>query len=190
LDLTPWEVPESRFYGATLAAIATSTTDSEYRSRPAIRENIRALRNYLNENQAAQPLHNRLMYDWALRALKDDSAEPARRAVIEQVTRIQSPDGGWTLASIGPWKDRADAPATKETDAYATALTAFVLQQAGVAQSNPSLARALAWLGSHQDRDHGYWSAASMNKRYPADSMMVHFMRDAATAYASAALSK
>jgi hypothetical protein len=50
------------------------------------------------------------------------------------------------------------------------------------------MARALAWLKSHQDRQTGAWKADSLNKRYPADSMQSLFMQDAATAFASLAL--
>jgi hypothetical protein len=50
------------------------------------------------------------------------------------------------------------------------------------------MSRALAWLKSHQDQESGAWHADSMNKRYPADSMQVLFMQDAATAFASLAL--
>ncbi len=47
---------------------------------------------------------------------------------------------------------------------------------------------ALNWLKSHQNSEHGYWASSSMNKEYPADSMMVKFMQDAATGFAALAL--
>ena len=50
------------------------------------------------------------------------------------------------------------------------------------------LSGALNWLKSHQNREYGYWTASSMNKDYPANSMMVKFMQDAATGFAAMAL--
>jgi hypothetical protein len=71
---------------------------------------------------------------------------------------------------------------------YATGFTAVVLEKAGVSSRDARLGRALEWLKAHQDPKEGYWDGESMNKVFPADSMMVLFMRDAATAYASMAL--
>ena len=76
----------------------------------------------------------------------------------------------------------------KGSDTYATALTAYSLRQSGVATADSRLARALAWLSAHQDPATGAWPSTSMNKQFPADSMMIHFMTDAATAYAALAL--
>ena len=64
---------------------------------------------------------------------------------------------------------------------------ARALEQAGVAPSDPALARALAWLRTHQD-PQGYWDATSMNHKYESGSMMELFMRDAATGFAALAL--
>jgi squalene-hopene/tetraprenyl-beta-curcumene cyclase len=60
-NLDPWETPDSVFYGAALAAIATGSAPSDYRARPQIRDNITALAAFLQNEQPAQPLHNRLM---------------------------------------------------------------------------------------------------------------------------------
>jgi hypothetical protein len=51
-----------------------------------------------------------------------------------------------------------------------------------------NIQKALNWLKLHQDREGGFWASASMNKEYPADSMMVKFMQDAATGFAALAL--
>src|SRR5260370_34343766 len=40
LKLDPWEMPDSQFFGASLAALATGTTPAQYRNRPQIREKI------------------------------------------------------------------------------------------------------------------------------------------------------
>ena len=48
--------------------------------------------------------------------------------------------------------------------------------------------RSLNWLKTHQNRETGAWTSVSMNKVFEADSMQVHFMQDAATAFATMGL--
>jgi squalene-hopene/tetraprenyl-beta-curcumene cyclase len=175
-DLDPWETPESAYFGATLASFAVKSGPPEHRARPEAAR----LKQYLEAGFAAQPIHNRLMAVWAGAA-----PEGARKATVDELWRKQSADGSWTLDALGPWSKHEKAPAAAGASAYATAFTAAALRAAGV--SDPRLTRALDWLKSHQD-PKGYWDAASMNKPYPADSMMSAFMRDAATAYAALAL--
>ena len=188
LDLDPWETPESPFYGATLAALAVSAAPSAYRERPEVLKNITELRAYLRDAQDSQPLHNRLMLLWASAAMTGLWPQPERLRLVEEVLAKQQPDGGWTLESLGPWKERSAAVRSVGSDSYATALVTLALQQGGVAASNSHLAKALNWLRAHQDRRFGYWTAGSMNKRYPAGSMQEKFMQDAATAFAALAL--
>ena len=138
---------------------------------------------YLQRGQQAQPLHNRLMLLWASTKLPAAVSAETRKAIVADALRAQQADGGWSTKSLGPLQEHTAAPASMGSNAYATAFTAFVLRQAGIARTDAKLARALAWLRSHQD-SAGYWDASSMNKKFPAESMMVQFMRDAATAFA------
>src|SRR5262245_34791102 len=46
-DLNPWEIPDSVYYGTSLAALAIGTAPSEYRSRPETKERISSLIQYL-----------------------------------------------------------------------------------------------------------------------------------------------
>lgn len=189
LDLDPWETTgASPYFGAALAALAVGAAPAEYRARPDIREHIADLNGYLQREHAGQSLHNRVIALWASTALPEAIAGPARKATIEELWQKQQPDGGWTNDSLGPWKKREAAPPSSGSNSYATALVAYVLEKTGVPASNPALARALAWLSSHQDREGGFWAADSMNKRYPPDSMQIRFMRDAATGFAALAL--
>jgi squalene-hopene/tetraprenyl-beta-curcumene cyclase len=174
--LDPWETPESAYFGAALAALAVKSGPAAHRNRPEAAR----LRQYLDREFAAQPLHNRLMAIWAGAA-----PEGARQSTLNAVWRTQSPDGSWTMDAIGPFGKHAKAPASTGTNSYATAFTAAALRASDV--SDPRLSRALDWLKSHQD-PKGYWDAVSMNKPYPEGSMMAAFMRDAATAYAVLAL--
>jgi hypothetical protein len=187
-DLDPWEMPESSYFGAALAAVATGTAPAGYAARPEIQANLTALKSYLREEESAQPLHNRLVLLWAGARLPGLLPEAARKSIAAEAWQKQDADGGWTLASLGPWKVHKDAPPAEGSNAYATAIAAFTLQQSGVARSQPGMAKALGWLRSHQDPKLGVWAAESMNKPHKADSMPAKFMQDAATGYAALAL--
>ncbi|MCC6362464.1 MAG: hypothetical protein IT165_03015 [Bryobacterales bacterium] len=188
LDHDPWEMPESTFYGASLAAVAAGSASIEYRNQPEIRRHESELAAYLRREREGQPLHNRLLLLWAGAKLPEALPEPVRKEIISEMWRKQQPDGGWTLDALGPWSTHAGAPPSAGSNTYATGVAAFTLQKAGVAASDARLKRALEWLRIHQDRHHGCWRAESMNKRYEAGSMPLLFMTDAATAYASLAL--
>jgi squalene-hopene/tetraprenyl-beta-curcumene cyclase len=181
LDDDPWEEPESTLFGASLAALAAASVPVEDHGRRA------ALVAYLKASHEQQPLQNRLMILWAATRLPEVMDDAARRELIAEILSRQRPDGGWDSVSLGPWRAHPQAPSSAGTDAYATALVAFVLERAGVKRANPSLARALDWLRSHQEKD-GSWAAVSMNKRYPENSQQFYFMRDAATGFAVLAL--
>jgi squalene-hopene/tetraprenyl-beta-curcumene cyclase len=188
IDLDPWEQPESTFYGASVAALAVGSAPSDYQQRSNIRPNVEALRAYLKRSQRAQPLHNGLIQLWASSRLNGVLSEIDRQAICNDVLRRQASDGGWTLSSLGPWRDHPNARVIDGSNAYATALVAFILQRSDVSREHPRLKLALAWLQAHQDRTGGFWDAHSMNKHYPPDSVPVNFMRDAATAFAVLAL--
>ncbi len=175
-DLDPWETPESAYFGAAIAAIAVKSGPAAHR----VRREAARLKQYLEREFAAQPLHNRLMAIWA-----GAVPEAARKSALDDLWRKQSSDGSWTLDALGPFSKHENAPPASGPSTYATAFAAAALRSANI--SDARLTRALDWLRSHQS-DHGYWYAVSMNKSYPADSMMSGFMRDAATAYAVIAL--
>ncbi len=183
----PYETSDSGFIGASLAALAISTTPSEYQARPEIKERVAELTTYLRGTIPSQPLHNRLLLLWAAARLPAAVAD-ARQSIIDETLKKQQPDGSWTIAALGPWKEHPAAPPALGASAYATAVAAFGLQQAGVPRSNPKLRKALDWLRARQDPEFGYWAADSMNKRREQGSMPEGFMRDAATAFAVLAL--
>jgi len=188
LNLDPWEMPDSVFYGAALAAIATGSAPSDYRARPEVRENVAALIGFLQNEQASQPLHNRLMLVWASAKVPGLLTDAKRTAIADEISRKQQSDGGWTMESLGTWATHENAPLSVGSNSYATALAALTLERAGVARTNPGLQKALDWLKSHQNRKLGYWTADSMNKRYEPGSNQIRFMQDAATGFAALAL--
>jgi hypothetical protein len=137
------------------------------------------MESYLKREFPQQPLHNKLA--WIAFGGKSSKGE-----VLKQLWAVQAEDGGFTTASLGPWSARPDAPADRGSNAYATAWAAYAASQAG-ACGEPGLRKALDWLKRSQDAT-GAWNAPSMNKPYPAGSMQIRFMSDAATGYAAAAL--
>lgn len=190
LKLDPWEMPHSAFYGATLAAMAVGAAPASYRSSPEVRRHVRALVEYLQREEPTQSLHMRLMALWAATALPEALPAARRKRIIREAGRLQKPDGGWTLASLGPWDAHPAASPSAGSDSYATALIGCVLIQSGVKPSHPSLSRALDWLRAHQNPKDGSWQASSMNKKYPQGSVQETFMTTAATAYAVLALTR
>ena len=184
--LDPWEMPESPFYGASLAALAVASAPAEYRARQDVREHVAELSGYLRNEQASQPMHNRLMLLWASTAMPDLLPKATRKSLIKELAGLQQPDGGWTIASLGPFKEHPDAPVSAGSNGYATGFAAFVMVKAGV--KGPALTKALQWLRTHQDAATGTWEATSMNKHFEPGGMQDQFMRDAATSFASLAL--
>jgi squalene-hopene/tetraprenyl-beta-curcumene cyclase len=187
-DLDPWETRDSLYYGAALGALATGMAPADYQARPEIRENIATLKTYLREGLKTQSMHNRLFLLWASSKLHGLLTEADKQSILDDLWRKQEADGGWTLQSFGQWKKREAAAPAVGSNAYITALAAFTTQQAGVPPSQAGLAKALAWLKTHQDAS-GAWRADSMNHRHSAYGPMPEkFMSDAATGYATAAL--
>lgn len=188
-NLDPWEMPESRFYGATLAALAAGFAPDGYQERAGIRDHISLLKAFLCGAQKTQPLHNRLSLAWASAKLRGLLSEAEQREILDEALRRQQSDGGWTLESLGAWKPHPEGPAARDTsNGYATAVVSFLLEQGGISHSDAHLVKALGWLRAHQDPESGTWAAASMNHRYEAGSIPLDFMRDAATGYAALAL--
>ncbi len=181
LQLDPWETADSRYFGAALAAVAVSQAPMSYRDR----SEVKALLTYLDRSAANQPLHNRLALLWTRDKL---IPQQTRQQIIAQAWSTQGPDGGWSIHALGPWAKTPRKEVAQGSDSYATALAAYSLRLSGVEKSDPRLARALTWLSAHQDPETGAWLSTSMNKEFPSDSMMIHFMTDAATAYAALAL--
>jgi squalene-hopene/tetraprenyl-beta-curcumene cyclase len=178
---------DAAYLGASLAALAVAIAPDDYRSRPEIRGNLDALENLLRSSASAQPLHHRLISLWASGKLKRLLPEAAADQILKETWQGQEADGGWTLKSLGPWKDHPEAPPQPGSNAYATALVALSVQEYGISREDPRVVKALNWLKSHQDHD-GSWTASSLNKRHEAGSIQMEFMRDAATAFSVLAL--
>ncbi len=188
LELDPWEMPDSAFYGASLAALAVGSAPPAYRKQPDVRRHITALTTYLERTAASQPLHNRLALLWASSKLPEAMPPALKQALLNEVRQKQQQDGSWTIESLGAFSPHAAAAPSTGNRAYATSWVAWTLEQGGVSAKDPQLSRALTWLTANQNATTGHWDGQSMNKVYPPDSMQTHFVSDAATAYAALAL--
>ncbi len=187
--LRPWEAGEARFYGATLAAIALGTIPGESSATddPATREGVERLRQYLSSHVEKQNLHNRLVALWAATELKGVLTDAQRRGVIDAVLGKQREDGGWSLSSLVDCRRQDGTPQETASDGYATGLALHVLQRAGLGRDEPTVAKGLQWLRTHQQPE-GNWMGYSLNKKRDPETHVGRFMSDAATAMALLAL--
>src|SRR3954452_8225415 len=190
LHKEPWEGDSSPFHGATLAAIAIHSAPGGYAALPELADRVKALHEYLRKNNEKQPLLSRAMLLWASASSAAMLSRDEQSAIVDALLRAQQADGGWSTALLGSWK-RADGTALDtRSDAYATGLVSLALESITDARAHAAVARALAWLGAHQDPATGAWLAVSLNKQRDPASDAGRFMSDAATAYAVLALTK
>ncbi|HXA66068.1 MAG TPA: hypothetical protein VNV82_12995 [Bryobacteraceae bacterium] len=186
----PWEADDSQFWGATLGALAIGNTPKDYRSTPAVQENLKLLTEYLQHEQADQSLVNRTFLLWASTKLPNLLTPKQQKSIVDELLSKQQEDGGWSTTSIviATWKRRDGTALETKSDGYGTGLVSFVLERAGVSRSDTHMKKALGWLAQNQDKSEGQWRATSMNKQRDPASDAGRFMSDAATAYAVLAL--
>jgi squalene-hopene/tetraprenyl-beta-curcumene cyclase len=193
--LNPWE-NDATYYGAALAALAVGTAGKDYYDQADVRPRVVRLKAYLRAEFANQPLHHRVAALWASSRLPGALDEPARRALVEELRRIQEADGGWSLARLGQrasgpdeWStSRGVYPDGQTSDGYATGLVVLAWKGAGLRADDPSLKKALNWLASHEDK--GTWPTLYLNKKRDPQENAGKFMRDAATGFAILALTE
>jgi squalene-hopene/tetraprenyl-beta-curcumene cyclase len=200
-NLKPWESADSPYFGAILAAVAVGTAPSNYASSPKIQTNLELLREYLARDYSRQSLLNHVLLLWASTKLPGLLQPNERKATIDEALRKQHADGGWSLSSvdwtwrgwginslIGIWKRDDWTPQETKSDACATGIFLFALEQAGVHKENAQIRKGLSWLSHNQDPSEGFWAAYSLNKHHDPKSNIGRFMSDAGTAFAVLAL--
>jgi squalene-hopene/tetraprenyl-beta-curcumene cyclase len=170
------------YYGAVFAALGVGAAPDGYARSEAAKAGLEKLRAYLTKT-APPDLHHKTFLLWA--STKLDGLMPAaeRESTVAQLRALQRPDGGWSLPSLGDWKRRDGEPNDKNasSDGYATGLVVYVLRQSGVPAADPALARASAWLKTHQ-RESGRWFTRSLNND------KFHYIANAGTGFAVMAL--
>ena len=185
--LAPWESKESQYHWAALMAVTVAKAPDHYRDDPKIAANLAALTGYLRGHYETQPVLNKVVALWASAYYPDVLSGDERAALIATLSRLQHPDGGWSLTDLGPWTRVDKSPAPTGSDGYGTAVTVLVLEEIGL-RGDPRVARGLAWLEANQDRSTGAWTSLSVNKARDPTSPPGPFMTDAATSFAVLAL--
>jgi squalene-hopene/tetraprenyl-beta-curcumene cyclase len=194
--MDPWEGVSSRYFGASLAAIAVGTAPGNVLGSTGgdSNERLNSLRDYLKKKYESENLHNRVWMLWASSSLEGLLTPRQKDQLIEQILAKQLASGGWSLASLGDFARKGVTSEPTTPDGYATGLILHVLQLAGLSKENPQVSKGLSWLRSNQDPT-GAWRAMSVNKnrspesKDPAKANVGKFMWDAATAYSILALS-
>ncbi len=186
---SPWEAPESEYYGAAMAALATGIAPDNYRDDPKIQPNLTRLRSYLRDHVAAQPLINRVALLWASSKLPGLMTGQEREALANELSAKQHPDGGWSLTELGQgtWKRHDDTPFDLRSDGYATGIIVLALEENNLTEI-PETHKGLAWIRSNQDKTDGRWPAWSVNVKRDPNSGVGKFMSDAASGFSVLAL--
>jgi squalene-hopene/tetraprenyl-beta-curcumene cyclase len=186
---SPWEAPESEYYGAAEAALAVGMAPGNYRDDPKIQPNLNLLRTYLRSHAAAQPLINRIALMWASSKLPGLMTGQEREAVASEVFAKQHTDGGWSLTDLGQgtWKRHDDSPFDQRSDGFATGIIVLALEENSLAQ-RPEAKKGLAWILANQSKTDGLWPAWSVNVKRDPNSDIGKFMSDAATGFSVLAL--
>jgi squalene-hopene/tetraprenyl-beta-curcumene cyclase len=179
-DWPPLEYDD--YYGALVAALGAGNAPDDYAKTPIAREGLKRLRAYFSKTPAPN-LHHQTMLLWATTRLDGLMTDDQKEATKSQLRKLQRPDGGWNLPSLGSWKRRDGTPndPQADSDGYATGLIVFVLRQAGVPATDQALQRGVVWLLSHQ-RASGRWFTRSLNDDKE------HYISHAGSAFAVLAL--
>jgi len=189
--LGPWEGAESGYQGAALLLIETLNAPDGFAREPAVCAHLDRLADYLRREYSAQPPVNQLYVLWASARRPGLLTATERKALLQTIRSRQQSDGGWLTMALDE-RERIDhSPEPTDSDGYATGLAVLALEASGTPRADPSVARGLAWLANHQEKDGvwtGSWNALSINKKRDPQSDPGPFMRDAATAYAILAL--
>jgi hypothetical protein len=185
--LGPWEGDESEYQGAALMMGAAESAPQGYSKEPDARQHLAALRSYLRQGYAAQPVLNQLYVLWASAKDRDLMTADEKKALLAKLRELQQADGGWRTSAMDAREREDHSPEPMSSDGYATGLAVLAMQHSGIAREDATLLRGRKWLAQHQEKD-GTWYAASINMQRDPDSDAAPFMRDAATAYAVMAL--
>jgi len=186
---SPWEAPESEYYGAAQAAVAVGIAPDNYAADPKIQPNLALLKGYLRREAASQPIINRVALLWASAKLPGLMTDFERKALAAELVRKQHPDGGWSLTELGEgtWKRHDKTPFDLRSDGYATGIVVLALEENGLATS-PESKKGLAWIAANQSKPDGLWPAWSVNVQRDPSTGVGKFMSDAATGFAVLAL--
>jgi squalene-hopene/tetraprenyl-beta-curcumene cyclase len=207
----PNESADAQYYGAALAAVAVGMMPAQSADNGwEMSGHLEKLRTYLNDNFAAQNLHQRVWMLLASLRLKGLLTLAQRAALIAEIQEKQNNDGGWSLYRLGPWRwskktppfapsEKLDMTRLAQSDGYATGLLTYALRQADLPADASPVKRAIAWLKANQKeleinhQIHKGWISPSLNhdSEHPGaqgDSWRQMIPSDSATPFAVLAL--
>jgi len=187
--LEPWESESATYWGAALAAVAVADAPEGYARTPEIAKNVDALRAYLRTGLGGNhSLFTHMLVLWADARLHGILEPAQRQAILYQLLAVQSTDGGWSLARLSTWQ-RIDGTVIPDvSDGFATAIVTLALKDSGVPVTDAPIKAARAWMIGHQDPKTGALPATSINKLRDPSADAYLFMTDAATGFATLAL--
>jgi squalene-hopene/tetraprenyl-beta-curcumene cyclase len=133
-------------------------------------------------------LINQVVLLWASAKLPGLLDKEEKQRFTAELFHRQQADGGWSLATLGTFKRRDKTAEETRSDGYATGLTVYALQQAGLSRNKPEVQKAVVWLEQNQNQALGLWPGYSLNKQRDPGTDVGKFMSDAATGYAVLAL--
>jgi squalene-hopene/tetraprenyl-beta-curcumene cyclase len=151
-------------YGVTMAAIGVASAPGGYAGTPQARRGLEGVRRYLRAHPPAT-VHQRAMLLLASAGVDGLMDAEQKRKAADELLCLQRPDGGWAMGSLGDWKRLDGGPLDRTaSDGYGTGFALYVLRRgAGMAADDPRLAKAVAWLETHQ-RAAGCWFTRSPRK--------------------------
>lgn len=170
------------YFGAVLAALATTIAPEAYNHTEKAAAGLIGLKRYLHKNPPPT-LHHKVWLLWVAPKIDGSMTTEQRNQTVKELLALQRADGGWSLPSLGEWKGHDDRVNDKNapSDGYGTGLVVYVLRQSGVPAKDEAIQRGLHWLRTNQ-RASGRWFTRSLN------TDRAHYISNAGTAFAVLAL--
>jgi squalene-hopene/tetraprenyl-beta-curcumene cyclase len=170
-------------YVMAMLAIAAGYLPPDYLNKPEAAAGVKKLHRYLAETPARDQHGELVLLRASLKAPELMSMEK-RKYLIGRTLKLQRPDGGWSVASLGSWprEDGGVNDKNGPSDGYGTGFVLYTLCKSGVPVGSPAIQNGVAWLKANQ-RESGRWFTKSLW----ADNMH-NYVSTIGTAYAVMAL--
>jgi len=110
-QLAPWETADSGFFGASMLLLSARRLPASFLNDAGNRSHLERLQEYLRALYPSQPLINRLYVLWASSELPALLDHPQRRALLDELRRLQQIDGGWRSAGLNRIEREDHSPA-------------------------------------------------------------------------------